>query len=57
MYFFSNEEIVPIMEPTPYWKYTQYPQEILDKADHFLSNFLNELKALIDPEKHLNFNY
>lgn len=49
MYFINNLEIVPIFEPTPYWKYIQYPQEVLDKVDHFLNNFQNELKALIEP--------
>lgn len=57
MYINFNLEVVPIFEQTPYWKYIQHPQEVLDKVDNFLNNFQNELKALIDPEKHLNVNY
>jgi hypothetical protein len=41
-------EIVAIFEPSPFWKYTKYPQELLDKADNFITTFQNELKALID---------
>jgi len=46
--WFNNLEIVPIFEPSPFWKYIKYTQEQLDKTDNFINTFQNELKALID---------